>query len=142
MAEVDHELIEIYLENGELTEEEFSRGFKEGIQKGELIPVLCGSALKNIGVDLLLQAVVKYLPSPANRAPVKAKKVDDGSEVNLSANGSETTSALVFKTVADPYAGKLTLFRTFSGAIKSDSSIYNKSIFAKRTDYFVLYLFD
>ena len=127
VAEVDDELIEIYLENGELTEEEFSRGFKEGIQKGELIPVLCGSALKNIGVDLLLQAVVKYLPSPANRVPVTAKKVDGDSEVNRSASSSESTSALVFKTVADPYAGKLTLFRTFSGTIKSDSSIYNTS---------------
>ena len=92
-----------------------------------MIPVLCGSALKTIGVDLLLQAVVKYLPSPANRVPVTAKKVDDDSEVNRSASSDESTSALVFKTVADPYAGKLTLFRTFSGTIKSDSSIYNAS---------------
>ena len=125
VAEVDDELIEKYLESGELTEEEFSRGLKEGIQNGQLIPVLCGSALENIGVDLLLEAVVKYLPSPENRIPVKAKKIEDNTEITVSANGGDVASALVFKTVADPYAGKLTLFRMFSGVIKGDSSIYN-----------------
>jgi elongation factor G len=123
VAEVDDELIEKYLESGELTEEEFSHGLIEGIQKGQLIPVLCGSALQNIGVDLLLQAAVKYLPSPENRVPVLATRVKDDGEITRSA--SDPASALVFKTVADPYAGKLTLFRTFSGAIKGDSSIYN-----------------
>jgi len=123
VAEVDDELIEKYLESGELTEEEFSHGLKEGIQKGQLIPVLCGSALQTMGVDLLLQAVVKYLPSPENRVPVIATKVKDDKEVTRSVD--DPASALVFKTVADPYAGKLTLFRTFSGTIKGDSSIYN-----------------
>ena len=125
VAEVDDELIEKYLESGELTVEDFFYGLKEGIKKGQLIPVLCGSALQNVGVDLLLQAVVKYLPSPENRAPVMAIKVKDGSEVTRSAN--DPASALVFKTVADPYAGKLTLFRTFSGTIKGDSTIYNST---------------
>lgn len=125
VAEVDDELIEKYLESGELTEEEFSRGLKEGIENGQLIPVLCGSALQNIGTDLLLEAAVKYLPSPENRVPVTARKADDDSEIKRSAGGGDPTSALVFKTVADPYAGKLTLFRTFSGTIKGDSSIYN-----------------
>ena len=127
VAEVDDELIEKYLENGELTEEEFSRGLKEGIQNGQLIPVLCGSALENIGVDLLLEGIVKYLPSPENRIPVKAKNVADDSEIALSAKTGASASALVFKTVADPYAGKLTLFRMFTGSIKGDSSIYNTS---------------
>ena len=127
VAEVDDELIEKYLESGELTGEEFSQGLKEGIQKGQLIPVLCGSAIQNIGVDLMLEATVKYLPSPENRIPVIAKKIDDNSEIKRSAGGNDPTSALVFKTVADPYAGKLTLFRTFSGTIKGDSSIFNTS---------------
>ena len=127
VAEVDDELIEKYLESGELTEEEFSRGLKEGIQNGQLIPVLCGSALENIGVDLLLDGIVKYLPSPENRIPVKAKNVADDSEIVLSAKTGASASALVFKTVADPYAGKLTLFRMFTGSIKGDSSIYNTS---------------
>ena len=127
VAEVDDELIEKYLESGELTEEDFSQGLKEGIQKRKLIPVLCGSAIQNIGVDLMLEAAVKYLPSPENRLPVEAKKIDDESEIKRSAGRNEPTSALVFKTVADPYAGKLTLFRTFSGTIKGDSSIFNTS---------------
>ncbi len=127
VAEVDDELIEKYLESGELSAEEFSGGLKEGIEKGQLIPVLCGSAAENIGVDLLLQAIVKYLPSPENRTPVTATKVEDDTEVTRSAGSGGSTSAIVFKTIADPYAGKLTLFRTFSGTIKGDSSIYNTS---------------
>ena len=127
VAEVDDELIEKYLETGELKEEEFSQGLKDGIQNGHLIPVLCGSALQNIGVDLLLEATVKYLPSPEKRAPVLVKKIGDDSEVKRSAGENYPVSALVFKTVADPYAGKLTIFRTFSGTIKGDSSIYNTS---------------
>lgn len=123
VAEVDDELIEIYLEQGELTEEEFSKGLKEGIEEGQLIPVLGGSALHNIGVDLLLKAAIKYLPSPDLRAPVMAKR--DDSEVACSAKGGKSAAGLVFKTIADPYAGKLTLFRMFSGSLKGDSTIYN-----------------
>jgi len=123
VAEVDDELIEIYLEQGELTEEEFSKGLKEGIEEGQLIPMLGGSALHNIGVDLLLKAAIKYLPSPDLRPPVMAKR--DDAEVACSADGSKSATGLVFKTIADPYAGKLTLFRMFSGSLKGDSTIYN-----------------
>ena len=127
VAEVDDELIEVYLEHGELTAEEFSSGLKEGVQNGKLIPVLGGSAINNIGVDLLLKAAIKYLPSPDQRVPVKAKRLLDKSEIICSANRDKPTSSLVFKTIADPYAGKLTLFRMFSGCIKGDSSIYNST---------------
>ncbi len=120
VAEVDDDLVEVYLEHGELTEEEFSKGLKEGIQNGQLIPVVCGSALHNMGVDLLLQTAIKYLPSPDLRAPVVATN-----DVTRSANKGEPTSGLVFKTIADPYAGKLTLFRMFSGSLKGDATIYN-----------------
>ncbi len=123
VAEVDDDLIEIYLEHGELTEEQLSKGLKEGIRNGQLIPVICGSALHNMGVDLLLQAAIKYLPSPDLRPPETANRGD--SEVTRSANGGEPTSGMVFKTIADPYAGKLTLFRMFSGSLKGDSTIYN-----------------
>jgi elongation factor G len=123
VAEVDDDLVEVYLEHGELTEEELSKGLKEGIQNGQLIPVVCGSALHNMGVDLLLQAAIKYLPSPDLRPPETANRGD--SEVTRSANGGEPTSGMVFKTIADPYAGKLTLFRMFSGSLKGDSTIYN-----------------
>lgn len=121
VAEVDDDLIEIYLEHGELTEEEFSKGLKEGIRKGLLIPVVCGSALHNMGTDLLLKTAIKYLPSPDMRAPEPAKQGD--AEVSRSAD--DPTSGLVFKTIADPYAGKLTLFRMFSGSLKGDSAIHN-----------------
>ena len=123
VAEVDDDLIEIYLEHGELTEEQLSKGLKEGIRNGQLIPVICGSALQNMGVDLLLDTAIKYLPSPDMRAPELAKRGD--AEVTRSANGGEPTSGLVFKTISDPYAGKLTLFRIFSGSLKGDSTIYN-----------------
>ena len=123
VAEVDDDLVEVYLEHGELTEEELSKGLKEGIQNGQLIPVVCGSALHNMGVDLLLQAAIKYLPSPDLRPPETANRGD--SEVTRSANAGEPTSGMVFKTIADPYAGKLTLFRMFSGSLKGDSTIYN-----------------
>lgn len=124
VAEVDDDLLELYLEHGELTEEEFSKGLKEGIQKGQLIPVVCGSALQNVGVDLLLKTAIKYLPSPDNRIPVTAKRLKDDTEVPRSVCDNEP-AGMVFKTIADPYAGKLTLFRMFSGSVKGDSSIYN-----------------
>ncbi len=125
VAEVDDGLTELYLERGELTAAEFSKGLKEGIQNGRLIPVVCGSALHNVGVDLLLKAAIKYLPSPDMRAPESAKRLKDDADVSRSANKDDPTSGLVFKTIADPYAGKLTLFRIFSGCLKGDSTIYN-----------------
>jgi elongation factor G len=127
VAEVDDELIEVYLEKGELTDEEFSKGLMNGIKSGELIPVLCGSAIHNIGIDVLLDTVVKYLPSPDLRPAVEGKSPKDNSEVSRQASADEPACGLVFKTIADPYAGKLTLFRVYSGAVKGDASIYNST---------------
>ena len=127
VAEVDDKLIEVYLEQGELTPEEFSKGLKEGVKNGLLIPVLCGSALNNIGVDLLLKAAIQYLPSPDLRVPVTANRLKDNLEVLYSANSGKSTSGLVFKTIVDPYAGKLTLLRMFSGSLKGDAAIYNST---------------
>jgi elongation factor G len=127
VAEVDDELIEVYLEKGELTEEEFHQGLKNGIEGGQLVPVLCGSGLQNMGIDLLLEALIDYLPSPDKRNPVTGKSLKDDSEVERKPDPAEPFSALVFKTIADPYAGKLTLFRVFSGSIKADSSVFNAS---------------
>ena len=123
VAEVDDELTENYLENGELSGEEFNAGLKTGVKEEKLIPVLLGSATQNIGVDLLMQAILDYLPSPDQRAPVIGKNPKDGSEVACVADSRNPLATLVFKTVADPYAGKLTLFRVFSGALKGDSSV-------------------
>ena len=125
VAEVDDALTENYLENGGLSEEEFNAGLKTGIKEGKLLPVLLGSATQNIGVDLLMKAILDYLPSPDQRAAVIGKNPKDSSEVACAADSGDPLAALVFKTVADPYAGKLTLFRVFSGALKGDSSVYN-----------------
>lgn len=127
IAEVDDELIEVYLEKGELTDDEFHSGLKNGIQSGQLIPVLCGSGTQNIGIDLLLKAVIDYLPSPDQREPVMGKALKDGSDIERKPDSGEPFSSLVFKTIADPYAGKLTLFRVISGSIQADSSVFNAS---------------
>ncbi|MCH8207837.1 MAG: GTP-binding protein, partial [Nitrospinae bacterium] len=125
VAEPDDELIEKYLEAGELSEEEFAQGLKKGVESGDLIPVFCGSATENIGIDLLLNAIVEYLPSPERLAVVEGVSVKDDSKISFDANQKSPLSSLIFKTVADTYAGKLTLFRVFSGVIKPDSSVYN-----------------
>lgn len=127
VAEMDDELIEVYLEKGGLSDEEFHQGLKNGIQSGRLIPVLCGSGMQNMGIDLLLKAVVDYLPSPEMRGPVIGKSVKTGAEMERKPDSEQPFASLVFKTIADPYAGKLTLFRVYSGSIKSDSSVFNAS---------------
>lgn len=110
-AESDDELLMKYLEGEELTPEEITIGFKKGVKKGKIYPVLCGSALNNIGISNLVNAVVDFLPSPAEL-----------SDVDLT---SEAPAALVFKTLADPYVGKLSFLRVFSGSFKTSDSIYN-----------------
>ena len=125
VAEVDDELTENYLENGELSEKEFDAGFNKGLKEGKLLPVFLGSATQNIGIDLLMNSIIDYLPSPDLRGPVKGKNPKDSSDKLCNPDAKSSLAAFVFKTVADPYAGKLTLFRVFSGVLKADSSIYN-----------------
>jgi elongation factor G len=128
VAESDDALLEKYLEGGELTEEEILKGLKDGSLGRKFIPVLCGSASRNIGVQMLLDAVLLCLPSPVEMAalnPIKGKNPRDGSEVERKPEEKETFSGFVFKTVADPFAGKLSLFRVYSGALSADSSVLN-----------------
>lgn len=125
VAETDDDLLENYFETGELEETEFVKGLANGIKSGSLIPVICGSATLNIGVDHLMTAMGDYLPSPLEVPPAIGKDLKGSAEVTRASDPSEPLSALVFKTVADPYAGKLTLFRVFSGSIKADSAIFN-----------------
>ena len=113
-AEADDSLLEKYLEGEELTQDEVLLGLKKALHAGTFVPVLCGSALKMIGVASLLDLIVDNLPSPAELPAVAGS--------NLTA---EPLAALIFKTLADPYVGKLTFFRVFSGIMKSDSYIYN-----------------
>ena len=123
-AEADDELIIKYLDGKELTANEIDRGLSMAVRSGKVVPVLCGSATQNIGVSLLQDAIVGYLPSPAATVE-KAKQIVDNSEKDLEAVSSGPLAALVFKTMADPYIGKLTYFRVYSGTLQSDSRILN-----------------
>jgi len=123
-AEADDELIMKYLDGEELSIDEIQRGLAIAVASGKVIPVLCGSATKNIGVRLLQDAMVRYLPSPA-AAEAQARQVRDGSIEVLKASSAGPLATLVFKTMADPYVGKLTYFRVYSGAMQSDSRVLN-----------------
>lgn len=125
VAEADDALIETYLENGELTDDEFRDGLKQGIEEGKLVPVFCGSSLHNIGMDRLLNAIVEYVPSSDRRSAKKAHSLKDDTEGAVAPDPAGVLTAQVFKTIADPYAGKLTLLRIFSGKMTGDSSVYN-----------------
>lgn len=118
-AETDDALITKYLEGEELSEEELRQGLRAGVGRGSLVPVLTGSATKNVAVTLLMDALCSYLPSPADMAVV----VQDGESIQADAKGP--LAALVFKTTADPYVGRLTYFRVYSGTLKADSQAWN-----------------
>ncbi len=118
-AEVDDTLIEKYLGGEELTLEEISRGLVAATADGKTVPVLVGSALQNVGTSQLLEAISRYLPAPKDRAVATA----DGQSLTPSETGP--LLALVFKTSADPYVGKLTYFRVYNGTIESNSQVWN-----------------
>ena len=123
-AESEDELIEKYLEGEELSEEEIRRGLAAAVRAGTVVPILCGSATANLGVQSLMKAIVEYLPSPAE-VEVVAQNPATGEEEGLEANELAPLAALVFKTLADPYVGKLTYFRVYSGVMESDSRAFN-----------------
>lgn len=123
VAETDEELVEIFLETGELNEEQLRRGIRVGVLKHGLVPMLCGSAFKNKGVQLLLDAVVDYLPAPVDVPPIQGV-LADGSEAVRPADDSAPFSALAFKVMADPF-GKLTFVRIYSGVLQKGSYVLN-----------------
>jgi len=124
-AEASDELMEKYLEEEDISEEEVLNALLDGISQGKVVPVLCGSATHNIAIDQLTNTLVNALPSPANIKEVIVVKKDSDEEVALEATADSPLSALVFSTISDPYVGRLTYFRVFSGTITSDSSVYN-----------------
>jgi elongation factor G len=123
VAESDEELLEVFLETGELNEAQLRKGIREGVLKHGLVPMLCGSAFKNKGVQLLLDAVVDYLPAPIDVPPIQGL-LADGSEAVRPADDSEPFSALAFKVMADPF-GKLTFVRIYSGVLQKGSYVLN-----------------
>jgi elongation factor G len=127
VAENDDELLEKYLEQGELSTEELSTALRAATIRGDLAPLAVASALRNIGIHPLLDLVVDLLPSPLERPPVTGTRPRSTDSVVRSPSSDEPLAALVFKTIADPYAGKLNLFRVFSGQVSSDSVVYNST---------------
>ncbi len=123
-AEGDDELIMKYLDGEELTPEEIHRGLAAGIANRTIVPVFCGSALNNVGIRPLLEALISFMPSPTQRPPFKAKR-PDGEEVTLPADATGPLAAFVWKTVADPYVGKISYFRVISGILRSDMRAYS-----------------
>jgi elongation factor G len=126
-AESDDALIEKFLEEGELTPEEIYRGLKLGVLKGAFVPVLCGAAAANLGPSLLLDAINLFLPAPEERGAITGSKPGADTRVNLAPDPDGPLAAQVFKTVADPYAGRLSIFRIYCGTMTADSTVFNVS---------------
>ncbi|UCD56304.1 MAG: GTP-binding protein, partial [Candidatus Hydrogenedentota bacterium] len=126
-AEGDDELTMKFLDDQPLNEEEIRRGLKEGMLEGKLFPVLCGAAIRSLGVESLLNFVVSCLPSPLDRPGMVGKVDREDKEVERRYDASQPFSAFVFKTVSDPYAGRLDFFKIISGSLSSDSVVYNSS---------------
>ncbi len=129
VAENDENLIEKFLETGELSDEELKNGIREGVLKHGLVPMLCGSAFKNKGVQLLLDAVVDYLPAPVEVPPIQGV-LPNGTEAVRPSDDNAPFSALAFKVMADPY-GKLTFVRMYSGILSKGSYVLNATKDAK-----------
>ena len=123
-AESSEELMNKYLETGELDEAEINQALRQRTIAGEIQPMLCGTAFKNKGVQRMLDAVIDYLPSPVDIPPVEGTD-DDGNEVKRKADDGEKFSALAFKLMTDPFVGQLTFVRVYSGVLKSGDTVYN-----------------
>lgn len=125
IAESDEELMEKYFDGEPFTEEEISKGLRLGVESGDLVPLIVGSAEKAIGTDFLLEILERYIPSPKDIGA--AKGVKDGNEIERKMDPNEPFSAVVFKTIIDPFVGKLTLFKVMSGKITKDMELYNST---------------
>ncbi len=127
VAENDDELMMKYLEGEELTEDEIKAGIRKAVIACKMTPVICGSSYKNKGVQPLLDAVVEYMPAPTDIPAIKGIKPSDGSEDCREVDDSAPFSSLAFKIMADPYVGRLSFFRVYSGTLTSGSYVYNST---------------
>jgi elongation factor G len=123
-AESSEELMNKYLEEGDLSEAEINLGLRTRTIAGEIVPMLCGTAFKNKGVQKMLDAVIEYMPSPVDIPPVKCE-LENGNPAERAASDDEPFSALAFKIMTDPYVGQLTFFRVYSGVVNAGDTIYN-----------------
>ena len=126
VAEADESLMEKFFEAGTLTQDQLVSGLRTATASGTVFPLLCAASGSNIAVQPLLDALVAYVPSPAAR-PVLAVNSKTGGEISCAASETAPPSVFVWKTIADPFAGRITLFRVMSGVVKADSTVHNKS---------------
>lgn len=127
VAELDEELMEKYFAGEEITTEELKAGIRKATLSVEFYPVVCGTAFKNKGVQLMLDAVIDYLPAPTDVAAITGTSVDGDEEIVRHSSDEEPFAALAFKVMTDPYVGKLTFFRVYSGILESGSYVQNSS---------------
>ncbi len=131
VAEADDSLMEKYLAGQALTDDEVRQGLRKGVCQGNIFPVLCGSAAKGIGISDLIASIEDILPSPVDAGTVLAKEEGKDEPVRIEPNAEGSFSAFVFRSLIDPFIGQLTVFRVFSGTLKSDTSFYNVNKQAK-----------
>jgi len=127
LADCDEDVMEKYIAGEEVTIDEIKKALRHGTIEMKLTPVLCGSSFKNKGVQLLLDAIMDYLPSPLDLPPVKGIDPDKDTEIERRADDNEPFSALAFKIMTDPYVGQLTYFRVYSGVLNSGSYVFNST---------------
>jgi elongation factor G len=127
LAEQDDQLMLKYVDNGDISEEDIKAAIRRLTVTNRIVPIVCGSALRNKGIQLVLDAVVDYLPSPLDKPPLKVMNIDTGEEVARPASDDAPFTALAFKVVSDPFVGRLVYFRVYSGSIKVGAQIYNAS---------------
>jgi elongation factor G len=124
-AEANDELMEKYLEEGVLSEDEIHQGIRSRTLSGEIVPAFCGSAFKNKGVQAMLDAIVRYMPSPSDVPPIRGLLDDGETGDERKADDKEPFAALAFKIATDPHVGNLTFFRVYSGVLKSGDAVFN-----------------
>ena len=127
LAENDDQLMLRYVDNHEISEQDIKAAIRRLTTSNRIVPVVCGTALRNKGIQLVLDAIVDYLPCPLDKPPLKAIEISSGNDVLLPASDDAPFSALAFKVVSDPFVGRLVYFRVYSGKIKVGAQIYNAS---------------
>jgi len=127
LSDLDDGIMEKYLEGAEISVEEIKRAIRKATVSVKLFPIMCGSAFKNKGVQLVLNAVIDYLPSPIDIPPVQGIRPEDGETIERKSADEEPFSALAFKIMTDPFVGKLTFFRVYSGVLTKGSYVYNST---------------
>ena len=123
IAESDEELLDKFFSDEPFTKEDLKRGIKEALVARTLFPILCGSALENLGIDVFLDAVDNYFPSPLEVKPIIAS--ENGNEIQLGGDKEQPAAGIVFKTIVDPFVGRLSLIRLYTGALKGGATMYN-----------------